>query len=263
MNETDIIKNVKFAEYTIITLEGLKAEKYSLKMAIPFAFWLFQNYVAPRIVDEKGQLNDRVHTIMNESKAVYEMAGFEIEWGYMYLLRYIMDKYVAGIDYKTKNENQINGLKSMLFIKKYIEENYAEFLSTLKITVSSKFTLGLYEKIEKFGILTTVSESFESSLCNFKESFGNCINKLKIALDFTRFLYITQYLNNNFSYDKTYEANIEEILEINGEKYVDSITDTCQRPFSLNKEEGKNMCIEEIIEVFKDELKKQIGRAHV
>eukprot|EP01022_Parablepharisma_sp_SALTPOND_P019670 TRINITY_DN3401_c0_g1_i1.p1 TRINITY_DN3401_c0_g1~~TRINITY_DN3401_c0_g1_i1.p1 ORF type:complete len:592 (-),score=81.07 TRINITY_DN3401_c0_g1_i1:1639-3414(-) len=198
MAEASLATDAQFAEFTLKVLQSLQnSRRYSLKPAIPITLRLFQEYVAPVFIEEKEErlLKREFDQLMEEARPFYETLGLELEWAYAFFLRHVSDHYVAGTDYKEREEKQMKGLRAMLDIKKYIESNHPEFLSPLKMKNNDLLepTAELYERIEKAGVLLKVAEFFESSLTDFKGNFGKCTNKLKVVLDLGRLLHTSWY----------------------------------------------------------------------
>jgi len=184
MASDNLITNIQFANYTLSTLKLLQDKKYSTKVAIPFTLWLFKFYLAPAFFTNENLIDNQIFV---NAGPLCLMLGLKIEWEYMIFLRCIMDLYVEGGNYAVKDEKQIKGLKAILGIKKLIDPS---FISGLKVNDELKITPAIYEKYDTASILLPICDSFKASLSDFKNNFGNCLNKLRLILELTNFLYV-------------------------------------------------------------------------
>ena len=184
MTSDNLITNIQFANYTLSTLKLLQDKKYSTKVAIPFTLWLFKFYLAPAFFTNENLIDNQIFV---NAGPLCLMLGLKIEWEYMIFLRCIMDLYVEGGNYAVKDEKQIKGLKAILGIKKLIDPS---FISGLKVNDELKITPAIYEKYDTASILLPICDSFKASLSDFKNNFGNCLNKLRLILELTNFLYV-------------------------------------------------------------------------
>lgn len=248
----NLITNAQFADYTISILESLQEKKYSNKIAIPLALWLFKVHVAPALLGDDVLISEK---LIVDSKPLCTMLGIEMGWEYMLFLRCIMDLFILGEDFTAKSEKQAKGFKAVILLKKLIETNCLDLIANIKNSAQKIMPI-VYEKHESASMLLNVVEALEISLSDFKHNFGSCFNKIKLVIDLVQLLYIPWYYSQvTYSGDQTYESALKRILEVNGEKVLSSLPEV-HRSFAGTSSEGEFAGTLKMIAVFKEEVEK-------
>ena len=207
MAEATLLTNQHFVEVTLKALLELKKnKKYDLQYPTPVSMLLFEEYVAKELisVEEKGLLVKNFDNMIEEARPLNETLGIDPDWTYGYLIRFIWKKHIGTGNYTKRNELQNNAIKAILSLKTLIEANFPSFYSAGKLKPNEFFLAPsgnnhdfalatsdplLYSKVEKSGVLFSLIENIGESLYYYKDSFGNCTNKLTAILEIGKLLY--------------------------------------------------------------------------
>ncbi len=277
MSEASLVNNLQFAEYTIRTLQSLaKTGRYDLTPSTPASLSLFRSFVGPFLVDEKEKrlLPAEFDQLMDDVQPLCEVLGVEHEWSFVYLINYIGETFLTTTDFTKPNEGQTRAIHGLLSIKKHLEGNYVTFIAAGRLKPADFLAptssapgedvsapvpptvteFQLHEKVQKAGVLFTFSDRIHESLLDFRRNFGTCVNKLRAILDIGRLVYTLCYTLID---EPTYDKQLEEALETNGQHLLDTILEKHKRPFVLQGKEGETCTtISDILTVFQEEIER-------